>query len=185
MHELTDSITVKNVRAVVEEYLPGLWPMVDVGLAVCATLLLKDNSNPVAVIYTGPPGASKTTTASLFMGHELCYVSDNFTPAAFVSHAANVPKTKLAQVDLLPRIRHRLLLTPELAPIFRGKDEDLVKRFAILIRVLDGQGLTTDSGTHGQRGKETTSSPGSAVPRPSIRECGTSWPSLAVGCFFS
>ena len=146
------SVSISEVRAVINEHLPGLWPMVDVGLSVCATLLLRDNANPAAVIYTGPPGASKTTTASLFMGHELTYLSDNFTPAAFVSHAANVGKAKLAEVDLLPRIRHRVLITPELAPLFRGKEDELSKQFGILIRVLDGQGLQTDSGTHGQRG---------------------------------
>jgi hypothetical protein len=44
------------------------------------------------------------------------------------------------------------LITPEMAPVFRGKEDELAKRFAILTRVLDGQGLQTDSGTHGQRG---------------------------------
>jgi hypothetical protein len=53
---------------------------------------------------------------------------------------------------LLPRIKHKVLITPELAPLFRGKEDELAKRFAILTRVLDGQGYTTDSGTHGQRG---------------------------------
>ena len=39
-----------------------------------------------------------------------------------------------------------------MAPIFRGKDDDLLRRFAILTRVLDGTGLKIDAGTHGQRG---------------------------------
>jgi hypothetical protein len=82
----------------------------------------------------------------------LTYVSDNFTPAAFVSHAANVARKELDAIDLLPRIRHKVLITPEMAPVFRGKEDELAKRFAILTRVLDGQGLQTDSGTHGQRG---------------------------------
>jgi hypothetical protein len=55
-------------------------------------------------------------------------------------------------VDLLPRIKHKVLVTPELAPIFRGKEDDLTSRFAIITRVLDGHGLQTDSGTHGRRG---------------------------------
>jgi hypothetical protein len=137
---------------VVEENFPGLWPAVDLGLATVATLLLTDNVDPVAVIYVGGPSSSKTTVADFFAGHPLCYVSDNFTPAAFVSHAATVPRGQLANVDLLPRIRHKVLLTPELASIFRGKEADLTTRFAILTRVLDGDGLMTDSGTHGQRG---------------------------------
>jgi len=143
---------VATVQAVIEENFPGLWPAVDLGLATAGTLLLADNVDPVAVIYVGGPSSSKTTVADFFAGHPLSYVSDNFTPAAFVSHAANVSRDQLDKVDLLPRIKHKLLVTPELAPIFRGKEAELAQRFAILTRVLDGDGLMTDSGTHGQRG---------------------------------
>ncbi len=52
----------------------------------------------------------------------------------------------------MPKIKHKLLLTPDLSTIFRGKEHELADRFSIIGRVLDGQGLTTDSGTHGQRG---------------------------------
>jgi hypothetical protein len=149
------TITVPDVALVqqtIEAHFPGLWPAVDLGLSVCATLLLADNANPVAVIYVGGPSSSKTTVADMFADHPLTYVSDNFTPAAFVSHAASVSRGELANVDLLPRIKHKVLITPEMAPVFRGKEDELAKRFAILTRILDGQGLQTDSGTHGQRG---------------------------------
>src|SRR5262245_64066077 len=117
---LTPSVPdVAAVRAVVEENFPGLWPAVDLGLATAATLLVADNVDPVAVIYVGGPSSSKTTVADFFAGHPVTYVSDNFTPAAFVSHASSVRRDELAKVDLLPRIKHKLLVTPELAPIFR------------------------------------------------------------------
>jgi hypothetical protein len=58
----------------------------------------------------------------------------------------------LAEVDLLPRIRHKVFLVPELAPLFGLRNEDLLESFSILTRVLDGQGLSTDSGVHGRRG---------------------------------
>jgi hypothetical protein len=90
----------------------------------------------------------------MFAGHALCYRSDNFTPAAFVSHATNQRRDDLAKVDLLPRIRHKVLVTPELATIFRGKEDDLVNQFKTITRVLDGQGLMTDSGAQGRRGYE-------------------------------
>jgi hypothetical protein len=140
------------VRHTLEEHFPGLWPSVDIGLSVAASLLLRHNSNPVAVIYVGGPGSSKTTVADLFADHALCYISDSFTAAAFVSHAANRTTEDLEAVDLLPRIRHKMLVTPELAPVFRGKEDELTRRFTTLTRVLDGQGLKTDSGTHGSRG---------------------------------
>lgn len=146
----------EQLRTLIDRNFPGLWHSVDLGLATCATLLLKDNVNPVAVIYVGPPSSSKTTVAEMFAdakvnGKELCYVSDDFTPASFVSQAANISTEALEKVDLLPRIRHKVLVTPELAPIFRGKEDELVKMFRILTRVLDGEGLSRDGGVHGQR----------------------------------
>lgn len=85
-------------------------------------------------------------------GKQICYRSDKFTPAAFVSHSAKATEKTLTKVDLLPRIRFKVLLTPELSTIFRGKPDELTERFSTITRVLDGQGLVTDSGTHGQRG---------------------------------
>lgn len=150
-------VDLAAVKATVEEHFSALWPAVEAGLSTCATLLLADNANPVALIYVGPPSAGKTTVASMFEkalinGRPLCYRSDKFTPAAFVSHSAKATKKELAEVDLLPKIKDRVLLTPELSTIFQGKEDDLRERFSIITRVLDGQGLTTDSGTHGQRG---------------------------------
>lgn len=143
---------VTTVRQVIDEHFPGLWPAVDLGLSACATLLLRDNANPVSLIYVGGPGSSKTTVAEFFTDHKATYISDDFTPAAFVSQAASVKRKDLAGVDLLPRIRHKVLITPELATIFRGKEEELINNFKIITRVLDGQGLRRDLGTHGGRG---------------------------------
>lgn len=146
-----------EVRETVMKHFPNLWQAVEVGLSTCATLLLADNANPVALIYVGPPSAGKTTVVSLFdgamvNGQALCYRSDKFTPASFVSQSAKATEQALRKVDLLPRIRFKVLLTPELSTIFRGKPDELTERFSTITRVLDGQGLVTDSGTHGQRG---------------------------------
>ena len=146
-----------TVRATVEEHLPALWPAIEAGLSTCATLLLSDNVNPVALIYVGPPSAGKTTVAGMFEGvmvngYSLVYRSDKFTPASFVTHSARMTETQLAKVDLLPKIRFKILLTPELSPIFKGRPDELAERLSIITRVLDGQGLTTDSGVYGRRG---------------------------------
>jgi hypothetical protein len=162
MSEVTSPVTIQDLRAIVEGQFPGYWPAVTAGLATTATVLLK-GANPTAMIYVGGPSCGKTTVANFFsraevvvadgdITHELFYRSDGFTPAAFVSQAANVAKKDLDNVDLLPRIKNKVLVTVELAPIFRGKDDDLTKTFAVITRVLDGQGLQTDSGTHGRRG---------------------------------
>jgi len=84
----------------------------------------------------------------------LAYTTDSFTPASFVSHASNVKREELANVDMLPRIRYRTLIVRDLAPIFGAKEDELLKTIGILTRALDGEGLRTDSGVHGSRGYE-------------------------------
>lgn len=147
--------TISDVQKVVEQHFPELWPGVEAGLATVATLLLEDNVNPPAVIYLGPPASGKSTVLDMFVGHPLIYRSDKFTPAAFVSHKADVKKKELREkIDLLPRIKHKCLLTREMAPVFAGKDTELRDRLATMTAVLDGKGYTWDSGSQGQRGYE-------------------------------
>ena len=76
--------TIQVVRKTIRKHFPKLWPAVDAGLSTCATLSLKDNANPVAVIYEGPPSSSKSSVADMFAGAKvdgdlLGYRSDNFT----------------------------------------------------------------------------------------------------------
>lgn len=154
MAEAASIPSVNSIRTTIVQHFPQLWSAVELGLSTCATLLLSDNANPVALIYVGPASAGKTTVVSMFEGASMCYRSDKFTPASFVSQSAKATSAQLNSVDLLPRIRHKVLLTPELATIFRGKVDELSERFSTITRVMDGQGLKTDSGTHGQRGYE-------------------------------
>src|SRR2546428_4338176 len=150
---LASSLDLARLRAVVDEHFPEYWGAVEACCATAATLTLKDNANPTALILTGPSGCGKTTVAESFGNYaDRCYRSDKFTPAAFVSHTANKSKAELAQMDLLPKIKHKVLVSSELAPIFRGKHEELVDRFSIITRVMDGQGYTSDTGMHGRRG---------------------------------
>jgi hypothetical protein len=145
---------VERVYEVVGQNFPEIIEETVACLAVAATLLLEDQQNPVAVNFEGPPSSAKTTLIDFLSdaGEERVYRSDKFTPKSFVSHSANVKRDKLDEVDLLPRIRHRVFLVPELAPLFGLRNEDLLENFSILTRVLDGQGLSTDSGVHGRRG---------------------------------
>ena len=57
---------------------------------------------------------------------------------------------------MLPRIKDKVLLTPELSPLFTGKEEDIREQFGIITKVLDGKGYISESGVHGQRGYHGT-----------------------------
>jgi hypothetical protein len=144
--------SILTVQQVMQANFPELWREVDLGLAVYGTLLLADTVNCPAVIFVTVASGGKTTVLEILDHNRKSYRSDDFTPAAFVTQAANRTAEDLAKIDLLPRIKHRVLLTPDLGATFRGKDDDLTDRFKVLTRVLDGRGYMRDSGSQGQRG---------------------------------
>ncbi len=124
----------------------------EVGLSVLAQILIKDITNPFALVFVDVPSAGKTIAINFFAEIEgLTYASDKFTPASFVSNATNVKKEKLKDIDLLPRLRYKMFLIRDLATLFSKRDDDLNESLGLLTRVLDGEGLNTDTGVHGQR----------------------------------
>jgi len=146
-------VEIEEWRQTINSNFPELIFAAEVGLSVIVQLLIKDITNPFGLVYIDVPSSGKTITLNFFTGvEELIYGTDNFTPASFVSHAANVKRDELEKIDLLPRIRYKVLLVRDLAPIFGEREEDLRKSLSILTRVFDGEGLQTDSGIHGRRG---------------------------------
>lgn len=140
-------------RAVIKDNFPDLLFPAEVGISVIAQLLIEDIKNPFALVYVDVPSSGKTITLNLFStAIELIYTTDNFTPASFVSHSANRKLDQLAKNDMLPKIRYRTLIVRDLAPIFAKRDEDVQAMLGVMIRVLDGEGLETNSGLYGKRG---------------------------------
>ena len=143
----------EDLQRIIQDFFPRLWPPTEAALATALALVIEDVVNPPTCILTGAASSEKTTVLDLLSEIEgLTYRSDHFTPKVFVTHAANVSHQRLAEIDLLPRIKHKVLITPELAPMFRQREEVLRDHFARLTAVLDGHGFTGDSGTQGRRG---------------------------------
>ena len=42
---------------------------------------------------------------------------------------------------MLPQIKDKILLTPELSALFTGKDDDVREQFGMITRLVDGEGL--------------------------------------------
>lgn len=141
-----------RLHDVVLDNLPGMWPILEFVLSVKSILNIKDCNLPFAGIVLGPPGSLKTATIQLFRGYKYSFYTDSFTAKALVSHNSGVDENKLRQIDMLPKIKDKLFLTPELAPIFASKDEDLLQVLGTLTRVADGQGYESDTGSQGHRG---------------------------------
>src|ERR1041385_56924 len=88
------------IDAVLQNY-PHLVIQFETVLAGCGILALPKPWRPVTIMLEGPSGAAKSTVLNVLLGatskevQQKLYRSDKFTPAAFVSAAANVKKADL------------------------------------------------------------------------------------------
>jgi len=145
-------VSFEEWRATIKENFPDLLLAAEIGISTIAQLLIKDITNPCAVVLVDVPAAGKTIAINFFSEIDgLTYATDKFTPAAFVSNAANIKKEKLKEVDLLPRLQYKMFLVRDMATIFSKRDDDLAESMGLLTRLLDGEGLNTESGVHGER----------------------------------
>ena len=124
----------------------------DFELAVKKILNIQDITLPFMGIVFAVPSSLKTAFFKFLRKLWYSYYTDKFTARSFVSHSANVAKEKMAEIDMLPQIKDKILLTPELSALFTGKDDDVREQFGMITRLLDGEGLETNSGVHGKRG---------------------------------
>jgi len=150
---ISEPINFEEWRKTILDNFQHLWPYAEACASTIAILLIKD-AQPVALVLQGVPGSGKTTTLDFFQGFPLSHATDKFTPKAFVSHVAQKSEKELRRIDLLPRIKDKVLITPDLSTLFGAKSEELKEIFSLLTRVLDGRGLTIDSGVYGSRGYE-------------------------------
>ena len=137
----------------VVEHLPGCETGVATCLASACSLLLADSTVCPALVLVGPPSSFKTTIATMIEMEGTTVVLDNFSSKAFVSHYATKQVDKLKnEIDMLYKIKHKLLIVPDLGPFFNRRTDDLAESLGVLTRVLDGQGYVSHSGVHGRRG---------------------------------
>jgi hypothetical protein len=153
---------LETVKSRVETYYGGLLPTVEACLSVCCSMAFANRTRPLSLMLETTSGYGKSAIVQMFFPveeqgglNDYIYRCDKFTPKSFVTHATNVPREKLAEIDLLPQIKDKVLVTKECAPMFRGRDDDLTDIFTILIPVLDGKGFVSNSGVHGKRGYPT------------------------------
>ena len=138
-------------KLVRKHYGEDIWQAIKIATSVIACLSLKGRDNCVVLVYEGASGRGKSITIRLVMPsmpstEQFLLRVDDITPASFVSHAANRKKTQLEAIDLLPRIKDKVMLTKELAPLFRDDEKEQRQNFASLTSVLDGNGYMTSSG---------------------------------------
>jgi hypothetical protein len=144
----------QNLYNTVNNLIPELWVPLEFALSIKTILNIKNCTLPFAGILLGPPSSLKTVIVELFKRWKNVYYTDSFTARTFVTHYSGIKEEQLKKIDMLPKIKDRLFLCSELSPTFMKKEDELNEIIAILTRILDGQGLWSDSGSCGQRGYE-------------------------------
>lgn len=144
-------------QLVSEQYGESIVRAYRTGLAVVASMSLANRDNCLVLVFEGVAGSGKSTVCRMLSAAAKAAGSvvirvDDFTPKSFVSHAANRNEKRLKEIDLLPRVQSKVMVTKELSPFFSNDEKTLRQMFGVLTSVLDGNGLETNSGTHGRRG---------------------------------
>jgi len=150
--QLTLQEKYQNLYNTVQRHLPEIWTGLEFSLSILRILNIHKCTLPFIGLLLGRPGSGKTIGLRLLRKWYCTFSSDNFTPRAFQSHSTAVSsKEELEEIDMLPKLKDKIFLTPELAPTFSGKEEDLAEKLGIITRIADGHGLASDSGAHGHR----------------------------------
>ena len=147
----------QNLENTVNRIYPNMWSIMQFTIAIKTVLNIEGNKLPFLGIIIALPSSLKTTFLNYYRIYHHSFYSDSFTPNSLVSHNSALTKEQLKKdIDMLPKIKDKLVLVPEMAPLFTAKEEDLHKILGIIIRLLDGDGLESDSGAHGHRGYPPT-----------------------------
>jgi hypothetical protein len=141
-----------NLYRVVQEKIPKAWESIELTLTVKGVRRIEDVTLPLVAIIIGNPGNFKTLGMEMpRRWYDVCY-KDKISPKSWVTHAASDNKGDLDAIDLIREMKDKMLIIPELAPIFMQDEEILLDTLSTLTRLADGNGLLTHSGLHGTRG---------------------------------
>jgi hypothetical protein len=141
-----------KLRNIAELNFPHSWTGIEFTVSVSKILNISECTLPFAGIILSRAGGNKTLSCNMIIPWPHVYYIRNFTAKAFVSHNTAVKVEKLPEIDMLPKIRFKMFLTPELTPTFSANEDDLRETIGIITSVLDGNGYVNHSGAQGRRG---------------------------------
>jgi len=131
----------EQLESIIERYFPDKFDYLKIVLAAgYSTLFINGITQCNSLFLIGDPSTKKSTLLEIMRGLDRVIFSDIFSPASWVSGARNVEGND----DLLPRLRNRCLVTPELGVLF--KDRNLPQTLGLLTRLLDGMGYVRHTG---------------------------------------
>jgi predicted transcriptional regulator len=141
-----------KLQNVVHANIPEIWPGLEFELSSLRILNIHECTLPFIGIILARPSSYKTIVLNLLKPWYCTFYTDSFSPKAWVTHTTAVDsEEELMKIDMLPKVKDRHFLTPELAPIFTTDEKDLGLILGTMTRIADGHGYGSDSGAHGHR----------------------------------
>lgn len=148
-------LALASAKQALEDSWPQHWPAVEACLAACASLLLKDVKQSLALVLTARSGGGKGTLLSMFQGASRTVWRDRFTRSSMLSGHGDTEKKTLEDRALFRLVKHKTLLVGDLNPLMKTGDRVALGAFYADFAVwLDGGGLKYDTGTHGEIGEK-------------------------------
>jgi hypothetical protein len=141
----------EKLETIFKKHYPEAWIFMEFCLSIKSIMNIMGITLPFMGVLVAAPSSLKTMVIQLFRKYPSTFYTDSFTSSSLVSHNASLSEEQLQKIDMLPKMKNNLVLTPELAPLITGNEDELQKVLGIITRVLDGHGLENDSGAHGHR----------------------------------
>jgi hypothetical protein len=134
-------------------------PLLTAQLGAAASLLFKGIGHSIALFTMAESGTGKSEEMKAWTGspaHPQVVRADKFTLAGLNPSGFRDEKgTNMEKSALYLAIKHKVMVTPELGRIFRGRTRGVLEeRFADIAGFLDAEGIKSWTGTHGQQGEE-------------------------------
>jgi hypothetical protein len=145
----------EKLRQTVQSNIPDLWVGLEFELSCMRVLNIHGCTLPIISIILGRAAGGKTQVISLLRQWPYAYYTDTHSAKSWVTHTTSIKTPEdLEKIDMLPRVKNRIFCTPEWAPIFTLREDDLKATLGIITRIADGQGLASNSGVYGRRAYE-------------------------------
>lgn len=124
---------------------------IKIGLASAIQMKIDEETRPFTILFNGNITNKEIIMDSFKKMPDVFYV-DSFTSKSFVTHSARHSTKNLKDIDLLPKIRNKVMLTSNVDSTFSGNKPTVNDNVRMLDIVLEGKGYESHSAVHGVRG---------------------------------